>query len=345
MRMPQLTWGDRARMAARIGQLAIRRGPGPFTIEDLAAADDGSTLAAWSQRQFGERGLEYVVRPLMDPLTGADPAQISAAFTIALLHQVTKTQLTVPQDGMGSIATWLLDGIDVRLSTPAKSIISSDDGVTIDTTTGPIDADAVIVATDVRRARGLLDRVVDPTIVEALVNVTPIPAHHVLLGYHNDPWPDAPYDLVVRAGRGMHHNYGALLNGRRAPRSVLAGAQTVSVYLDTAQTSGLDEQQIVTKATEAADQAFGRATPDFHKVFQMDVALIAPTPGHYQQMLQARDAMPQRIRLAGDFLTHSGIEGALLSGEHAARDLRRVPSHRPTTSRPRTDRPAKERRS
>lgn len=44
-------------------------------------------------------------------------------------------------------------------------------------------------------------------------------------------------------------------------------------------------------------------------------------PGHYRRMQTARDGMPQRIRLAGDFLTHSGIEGALRSGERAADDL------------------------
>lgn len=51
-------------------------------------------------------------------------------------------------------------------------------------------------------------------------------------------------------------------------------------------------------------------------------------------MRTARDRMPPRLRLSGDYLTHSGIEGALLSGEQAADDLRGVrPATAPTTAR------------
>jgi oxygen-dependent protoporphyrinogen oxidase len=321
LRMPQLTWADRARVAARLGLLAAQRGAGPFTLEELAGEHDDETLEAWSRRSLGERPFEYLIRPLMGPLTGADPAQISPAFTIALMHQVTRTQLIVPRDGVGSIARWLLDGIPVRLSTPALSLTHGPNGVTVDTPHGPIDADAVILAVDAVNAARFLQGRIDPAIHAAIAGVTPIRAHHVLLGYQNDPWPHAPVDLVVRAGRGLHHDYGALLNGRRAPGSVPPGAQSVSVYLDAAQTAGLDETQIVAKAVESADQAFGPATPDLHVDFAMDVALIAPTPGHYGRMLAARDRMPARLRLAGDYLTHSGIDGALRSGENAARDI------------------------
>ncbi len=178
-----------------------------------------------------------------------------------------------------------------------------------------------MVATDVLEARALLDGVVDGSILAALESVTPIPAYHVLLGYRQDPWPDTPYDIVVRAGRGTHHNYGALLNGRRSPGSVPPGGQSVSVYFDLVQAPDMTDEQVVGLAREAVTQAFGPAEPDFHEVFEMDVALVAPTPGHYRRMRAARDLMPGRLRLAGDFLTHSGIEGALLAGETAARDL------------------------
>lgn len=328
--------GHRLRLARTIGRLAIGRGPGPFDIDDLAATDDGSTLAGWARRKLGDRGLEYVVRPLVDSLTGADPDQISSAFTRALMNTLPRTQLTVPAAGMGAIADWLLDGVELRLRTPARAIALDEHGVSIDTDAGTLRADAVVLATDALRARELLAGVVDDEITTALDRVTPIPAHHVLLGYHKDPWPDCPSDLVVRAGRGLHHNYGALLNGRRAPASVPDGAQSVSIYFDHAQMPAtMGDEEILALAVEAAEQAFGPATaPDFHRVFRMDLALIAPTPGHYTRMRTARDRMPPRLRLSGDYLTHSGIEGALLSGEQAADDLRGVrPATAPTTAR------------
>lgn len=321
LRMPHLTWRDRWRLARTIGALTLRRGPAPFDTDDLAAADDGRSLAEWARATLGDRAYEYVVRPLMAPLTGADPERISAAFTIALMSQVHRTRLSVPRGGLGSIASWLLDGIDVRLATPVRSLEHVPGGMTVGTADGTFDVDGVVVATDVRQARVLLDGVVDDAIPAALGAVAPIPAYHVLLGYHTDPWPDARHDLVVQAGPGRHDNYGVLRNSERAPYAVPPGGQTVSVYFDREQAPESHEDEVVARARRAVDRAFGAATPDFHRVFGMDVALIAPTPGHYAAMRAARDAMPSTIRLAGDYLSHSGIEAALASGERAAHDL------------------------
>jgi oxygen-dependent protoporphyrinogen oxidase len=308
-------------MTRAIAALSLRRGPAPFDLDDLAAADDGSTLADWARANLGERAYEYVVRPLMEPLTGADPTKISASFTIALMSQIFRTQLTVPAEGLGSIAKWLTEGIDVRLSTPATSISSTPTGVQVDTPAGIVEGDAVVLAVDLGRAPALLDGVVDGGVLAGLGTVVPIPTYHVLLGYHRDPWPDATPGLVVRAGAGQHHNYGVLLNGRRSPGTVAPGGQTVSVYFDRAQTEGLSDREIVNRARDAVDHAFGPAEPDFERLFALDVGLIAPVPGHYRRMQTLRAAMPDRVRLAGDFLTHSGIEGALRSGERAAQEL------------------------
>lgn len=321
LRLPHLRWRDRLRLARTIGALSVRSGPAPFDTDGLATADDGRTLAEWARATVGDRAYEYVVRPLMGPLTGADPEKISAAFTIALMSQVHRTRLSVPRGGLGQIASWLLDGIDVRVSTPVRSLEHRSSGVRVGTADESFDVDGVVVATDVRQARALLDGVVDDDVCAALDAVAPIPAYHVLLGYDTDPWPAVGHDLVVQAGPGGHHNYGVLLNSRRAPYAVPRGGQTVSVYFDRDQAPESDEEQVVARARGAVDRAFGVATPDFHRVFGMDVALIAPTPWHYESMRRARDAMPDTIRLAGDYLSHSGIEAALDSGERAARDV------------------------
>src|SRR5690606_33885941 len=132
--MPQLGWGDRLRAAVRVAPLLARRGPGPFTLDELAADEDGATLADWGRGLLGEGGYEHVLRPLMSPLTGADPEVISAGFTRALLHQVTRTQLTVHDGGMGAISRWLLEdamGAEVRLSTPVRGVEHDADGVRV----------------------------------------------------------------------------------------------------------------------------------------------------------------------------------------------------------------------
>jgi protoporphyrinogen/coproporphyrinogen III oxidase len=323
--MPRLRWADRLRMCSVLGGLAVRAlrhgAPGPFDVDDLAELDDGTTLAQWARANLGERVYQYVVRPLMDPLTGADAETISPSFTVALMSSLTRTRLTVPAGGLGRIAGWLAEDLDVRTGTPALDLREADGGVTVGTPGGPVHADAAVLATDVRTARGLLDGVAAAPVLDALDGVVPISASHVLFGYLADPWPDTTHDLVVRAGAGPHHDYGVLLNSRRHPGSVPEGGQTVSVYLDHHQVPADDETAIVARAREAVEQALGPAEPDFHRVFSAAVSLVAPVPGHYRAMRAARDAMPARIRLAGDFLTHSGIEGALISGERAAHDL------------------------
>ena len=188
-------------------------------------------------------------------------------------------------------------------------------------TSDAFEADGVVVATDVLTARELVAPVVPEPVLASLDTVEPIHAFHVWFGYLQDPWPGSSQDLVVEGTTGPHSTYGVLLNSRRAPGSTPPGGQSVSVYLDDAQIAGRDRDGIVALARAAVDRAFGPATPDLIEVFEWPVTLIAPVPGHYRRMQQARDAMPANVRLAGDYLTHSGIEGALVSGQAAAQDL------------------------
>ncbi|KRA37780.1 MULTISPECIES: protoporphyrinogen/coproporphyrinogen oxidase [unclassified Nocardioides] len=321
VRQPQL----RLRDAARIATTAVRGVVGarvqPFDLDELAAADDGTTLADWSRGAMGEPAYHALIRPLMEPLTGADPHRISAAFTRALLQQPHRTTLDVPLGGLGQVVNWLAEDIDVRLDTAALEITSEGNRVAVRTATETLEADGVVVATDVLTARQLVGPVACPPVLEALDAVEPIHAFHVWLGYRKDPWPGVAQDLVVEGTTGAHATYGVLLNNRRAPGSTPPGGQSVSVYLDRDQVGDRDRDGIIALARAAVDRAFGPATPDLAEVFEWPVTLIAPVPGHYRRMQTARDGMPPRIRLAGDFLTHSGIEGALRSGEKAADDL------------------------
>ncbi|WP_182379430.1 NAD(P)/FAD-dependent oxidoreductase [Nocardioides sp. WS12] len=324
LRQPQLRVRDAARIAKTAVQGVLSSRVQPFALDELAAADDGTTLADWSRGSMGDPAYHALIRPLMEPLTGADPHRISAAFTRALLQQPHRTTLDVPLGGLGQVVNWLCKGIDVRLDTPVLDIASRGDRVAVRTATETLEADGVVVATDVLTARQLVGAVAPTAVLDALDSVEPIHAFHVWFGYRTDPWPGVAQDLVVEGTTGPHATYGVLLNNRRAPGSTPPGGQSVSIYLDREQVGDRDRDGIIALARTAVDRAFGPAAPDLTEVFEWPVTLIAPVPGHYRRMQTARDSMPQRIRLAGDFLTHSGIEGALRSGEQAAEDLLRT---------------------
>lgn len=321
LRLPQLSWADRWRLTRVIIGLMVRPGPGPFDLESLAANDNGESMEAWSRRVLGDRVHEYVVRPLMEPLTGADLGSISRSFLVALLRSPHKTRLTVPIEGLDRITTWQLRDVDVQVGVRAEAVKRSDTGLEVLTSAGLIHADAVIVATDAFTAADLCADVISDAGVQALHDVQAIALHHVAFGFRKDPFPDSPYDLVVPVGLGRHTDIGVLLGERRRQRSTPHGGQIVSVYFDGPRSSELAEEDLVGEAQRVLEQAYGSAEPDLVQVFYRPYGLSTAAPGHYRRMLNLLAELPRDVRLAGDYLTYSGIEGAYIAGEQAAHDV------------------------
>ncbi|TLH62561.1 hypothetical protein C1S81_03075 [Mycolicibacterium neoaurum] len=223
LRVPQLRWTDRVRLVAGIAMLMLRRGPEPFDLRSLADDDNGETMEAWSRRMFGDRVHEYVVRPLMEPLTGADLSTISRSFLVALLRNAHRTRLTVPEDGLDRVTSWQLDDVDVRLNVHVESVRRESAGLAVHAADGVLTARAVIVATDAHTAAELCTDVLGAAELDALRRVQAIPLHHVAFGFRTDPWPDAGPDLVVPVGPGPHSDIGVLLGQRRRPGSAPEG--------------------------------------------------------------------------------------------------------------------------
>lgn len=174
LRVPQLRWTDRVRLVAGIAMLMLRRGPEPFDLRSLADDDNGETMEAWSRRMFGDRVHEYVVRPLMEPLTGADLSTISRSFLVALLRNAHRTRLTVPEDGLDRVTSWQLDDVDVRLNVHVESVRRESAGLAVHAADGVLTARAVIVATDAHTAAELCTDVLGAAELDALRRVQAI---------------------------------------------------------------------------------------------------------------------------------------------------------------------------
>ncbi|QVI25573.1 FAD-dependent oxidoreductase [Mycolicibacterium neoaurum] len=293
LRVPQLRWTDRVRLVAGIAMLMLRRGPEPFDLRSLADDDNGETMEAWSRRMFGDRVHEYVVRPLMEPLTGADLSTISRSFLVALLRNAHRTRLTVPEDGLDRVTSWQLDDVDVRLNVHVESVRRESAGLAVHAADGVLTARAVIVATDAHTAAELC----------------------------TDPWPDAGPDLVVPVGPGPHSDIGVLLGQRRRPGSAPEGGQVVSVYFDGPRSAALGDRELLTEARRIVTEVHGPAEPDITEIYRRAYGLSTAAPGHYQRMLAVLARLPHDVQIAGDYLTQSGIEGAYIAGERAAREI------------------------
>lgn len=321
LRVPQLRWTDRVRLVAGIAMLMLRRGPEPFDLRSLADDDNGETMEAWSRRMFGDRVHEYVVRPLMEPLTGADLSTISRSFLVALLRNAHRTRLTVPEDGLDRVTSWQLDDVDVRLNVHVESVRRESAGLAVHAADGVLTARAVIVATDAHTAAELCTDVLGAAELDALRRVQAIPLHHVAFGFRTDPWPDAGPDLVVPVGPGPHSDIGVLLGQRRRPGSAPEGGQVVSVYFDGPRSAELGDRELLTEARRIVTEVHGPAEPDITEIYRRAYGLSTAAPGHYQRMLAVLARLPHDVQIAGDYLTQSGIEGAYIAGERAAREI------------------------
>lgn len=321
LRVPHLRWTDRVRLLAGIAALTVRRGPEPFDLESLADDDNGETMEAWSRRMFGDRVHEYVVRPLMEPLTGADLSTISRSFLVALLRNAHRTRLTVPEDGLDQVTSWQLADVDVRCNVRVESVRRGPAGVAVHTAHGVLTARAVIVATDAHTAAELCANVLGAAELDALRRVQAIPLHHVAFGFRTNPWPDAGPDLVVPVGPGPHSDIGVLLGQRRRPGSAPEGGQVVSVYFDGPRSAALDDQELLTEARRIMTEVHGPAEPDITEIYRRAYGLSTAAPGHYRRMLAMLARLPHDVQVAGDYLTQSGIEGAYIAGERAAGEI------------------------
>lgn len=320
LRLRQLSGRDRRRIIRAVVRAALSRVGHPFDPAALARLDDGRTMEQWSREVLGDRPYEYMVRALMEPLTGADLSTISASFLVSLLGKPLRTRLEVPVDGLDAIARGLLDGIEVRTSARVEGLRILPSGVRVDLGVGSIDADAVVVATDAFSAADLIE----PFALRAtawLRGVQAIPLHHYVACHRRDPWPHYPCDLVVPVGQGEHSDVGVLLSGRRSPASVPHGGQAVSVYFHGPRAARMSESAVVEEGRRIVADVLGPAVPDCELTFMHAYGLSTAPPGHYAQAVEIEQDLPDSVVLAGDYFAHSGIEGAVLSGESAAAGL------------------------
>ncbi|CDQ44797.1 hypothetical protein BN1047_02677 [Mycolicibacterium neoaurum] len=95
----------------------------------------------------------------------------------------------------------------------------------------------------------------------------------------------------------------------------------VSVYFDGPRSAELGDRELLTEARRIVTEVHGPAEPDITEIYRRAYGLSTAAPGHYQRMLAVLARLPHDVQIAGDYLTQSGIEGAYIAGERAAREI------------------------
>jgi protoporphyrinogen/coproporphyrinogen III oxidase len=320
LRFPLLTRRDKLMLARLTLKARLARGPDLFDLDGLARADRGETAAELTIRTAGENAYHHAVRPAIERFLICSGSDASAALVLAVLRLPLAMRFYVLVEGMGSLCTWLAEGAEAIAGTRATGLEVTRDRVRVRGDGGLLlDAEGVVIATEAPEAAALLAPA-DP--LDPLARVPYVPSTHVAVGYAESPWAGFPANVVSPAGPGEHPVVTLALMSRKSQSLVPSGAEVVNVYLDARASGRLDADGARRLAADAIARHLPPApAPVFQHVFRRSRGFPVPRPGQYAAIRAARDAVPARVRLAGDYLSHASVEGPVRAGEAAARSL------------------------
>jgi oxygen-dependent protoporphyrinogen oxidase len=318
---PALRLRDMAGLAYTAARARLSPRIDLFDLDALADSDDGETIASWARRSMGERAYQHVFRPGIETRWYYSCEEAAAPLAKALARLAPRTSFYCLDPGMGSLAEWLTATVDCALETEVTAIEAGHDETVVRTAAGEsLGADAVVLAADAGRAAGLLPQGPARSALEAVRFAGNI---RTIFGYERNPWPRPKAKAGFATGPGEHRVAGVTLVSGKSPARVPPGAEAAEVHFSGWASAQLDDGEAIEASRGAIAEYFGApgAEPDFTLLFRCDPGLPIPVPGQYRRLAEARRAMPARVRLAGDYLSHATIEGAVVTGEAAAAEL------------------------
>lgn len=303
-----ITIGDKIRT------LSLRRDLGSKRREQLFAGSDSSIAEYLQERGFSERYVENFAAPFYGGITLDRSLSTSSRIFEFTFKLLAEGHAAVPAGGMGAISEQLADaasevGVSIVTDAAVESIESSTDGATVTASGSNHRADAVIVATDPRTSKRLTGVQTIPTAGRSCVTqYLSLPA--------GSPLDDQPYIMLNAAGA---------VPNQVAPISVVAPEYTPDDELLLSATTLGDPdrnaEELFERTRDALSSWYPAASFDdltLLETVRCQFAQFAQPPGIHET-LPGPTAPQGPVFLAGDYTETSSIDGALRSGESAAR--------------------------
>lgn len=320
---PMMSFRSKLRaLSVLSGQVLGRK----FHIADTEsmARLDYESAEQWGRRRFGDDGYEYLVRVALEPYFYFGADQSSSAFTRALLRHAVHWGALIPTGGVGMFCTHLARGLDVRCAAPVREIRRENGGFVVKYDSGEARAEAVILATPADKTLAV-EAPLRPEDREDLKSVRYIPCVRAMLGYRRESAPRIPY--ITPAGPGKHPLMSLSNLTRWEDGRVPDDYEVVWVSA-----SGWRSVELVNKTEgEIIDglrrdcAAIGVALPppEWARVIINRQGMVLPETGHFRRMAAFVSRERSGLFFAGDWLTGSTVEGAIRSGQAAARAVLR----------------------
>jgi phytoene dehydrogenase-like protein len=302
--------------AARLAAFGLETARAPWTTAAKAAnaSADISALEALRQRGFSDAFIDRFARPFWGGIA-LDP---SLEFSAGILRFTTKMFLAgdavVLRDGAGALpralAADLPDGA-IATSTPVEALVLDDGRVTGVRVGGDtIGASAVVIAADPPAAARLTG--IDAIPSEPLGCVT------VYLATERDPGV-GPMLVLDGTGRQPVNEIAPLSavqpswapEGQHLLAAVMLGDEALS----------RDDDENGAIAARAAATMLGIAQPGVVEVVRVPFSLYRQPPGIHRVLPDATTGVPG-LFLASDATVDASVNGAIMSGEDAARAVR-----------------------
>lgn len=341
LRVPGVSLRGRIRLA-RLARLQ-RRFAALFdaAAPERAARLDDRSLADFARLYFGRRVLERHMEPLCggDFLADAE----SASRLLFLLHHAGRQHLPTGalRGGLGALPAALAAGLDLRPSHRVEAIEPRGAGLAVhiaraesaDADSGAhfeVEVDALLAATPAQAAQQMLGALLEAPERDFLASAHYAPAIVAHLALSK---PLTPLATRVRAPAALELPLAAIAlepGGARAPAPEGAGLATLLARPDWSRRhfDGADGE-IESDLVGALERLYPRAGDAlrFAALRRWPAAFPRFPVGRYRALARfrrfeaARLAEGRRLAYAGDYLCAPTLEGAVRSGQRAARAL------------------------
>lgn len=288
------TLGDKIRILKLAGKLQALSPVDAFRLQGI------STRAFLAQFGFSPMIINRFFTPFFGGIFLETELHTPAALFQFIYKMFTEGHAALPRAGIQAVGQQLAAGLsaDIRLKTPVKSV---DKGRVILSDGTTLEADAVLVATASDQL--LPQQVKTITQWKSTINL----------------YFTAPTTTVNRKLIGLLAVPGTIVNSFHYVNAVLRDP-TPLLSVTVVDRQGLDDDALQQKVVQELGQYAGIHHLSHLKTYNVVQALPDLATVQYQPTVEAVKASPG-IYVAGDYLANGSLNGAMLSGEVAARAI------------------------
>ncbi|ERG96572.1 NAD(P)/FAD-dependent oxidoreductase [Haloquadratum walsbyi] len=306
---------DEVTQTDKIRTLLLRQHVGTRTEQEIFNSPDQSIRSYLQEWGFSDDYLDHFIAPFYGGITLDRSLSTSKRVFEYTFKSLSTGEIALPADGIQAVPQQLSAhardaGATVVCEEGVNDIIDYSDGVTVETETTTVDADAVVIATD-------------PADAQQLTGVDSIPTNTrgCVTQYYELPATDAPetrQKIILNAADPTPNTVVPLSNiaSEYAPDGkALLNATFLSTAAFDHDADSLAEQTRSALSSWYPDRDFDSLKPI--TTDRIEFAQFDQPPGVHDNLPQAR-APGGRTYLAGDYTAWSGIQGAMRSGREAA---------------------------